>query len=39
MDKLITLLMDSGLNNLTLGQVIMMLVGLGLLYLAIAKKF
>ena len=39
MDKLITLLMDSGLNNLTPGQVIMMLVGLGLLYLAIAKKF
>jgi oxaloacetate decarboxylase beta subunit len=39
MDKLIALLMDSGLANLTAGQGIMMLVGLGLLYLAIAKKF
>ena len=39
MDKLIALLMDSGLANLTLGQTIMMLVGLGLLYLAIARKF
>jgi oxaloacetate decarboxylase beta subunit len=39
MDKLIALLMDSGLANLTAGQAIMMLVGLGLLYLAIAKKF
>jgi sodium ion-translocating decarboxylase beta subunit len=39
MDKLIALLMDSGLANLTPGQTIMMLVGLGLLYLAIARKF
>lgn len=39
MDKLIALLMDSGLANLTAGQAIMMLVGLGLLYLAIARKF
>jgi oxaloacetate decarboxylase beta subunit len=39
MDKLNALLMDSGLANLTLGQTIMMLVGLGLLYLAIARKF
>jgi sodium ion-translocating decarboxylase beta subunit len=39
MDKLIALLMDSGLANLTAGQAVMMLVGLGLLYLAIARKF
>lgn len=39
MDKLIALLMDSGLANLTAGQGIMMLVGLGLLYLAIVRKF
>jgi sodium ion-translocating decarboxylase beta subunit len=39
MEKLIALLMDSGLANLTPGQTIMMLVGLGLLYLAIARKF
>jgi oxaloacetate decarboxylase beta subunit len=39
MDKLIALLMDSGVANLTPGQAIMMIVGLGLLYLAIARKF
>ncbi len=39
MEKLTALLMDSGLANLTAGQAIMMLVGLGLLYLAIARKF
>ncbi len=39
MDKLIALLMDSGVANLTPGQAIMMVVGLGLLYLAIARKF
>ena len=39
MEKLNSLLMDSGLANLTLGQGAMMLVGLGLLYLAIVRKF
>ncbi len=39
MDKLTVLLMDSGLANLSPGQAVMMLVGLGLLYLAIARKF
>jgi len=39
MEKLTALLMDSGLANLTAGQTIMMLVGLVLLYLAIARKF
>lgn len=39
MEKLTALLMDSGLANLTAGQAIMMLVGLVLLYLAIARKF
>jgi oxaloacetate decarboxylase beta subunit len=39
MDKLVTLWYGSGAYNLTLGQAVMILVGLGLLYLAIAKKF
>ncbi|MCE8033059.1 MAG: sodium ion-translocating decarboxylase subunit beta [Halomonas sp.] len=39
MDKLLTLWEGSGLYNLTLGQAAMILVGLVLLYLAIAKKF
>lgn len=39
MEKLITLWTGSGLYNLTLGQGAMILVGLGLLYLAINKKF
>ncbi|MCC5881339.1 MAG: sodium ion-translocating decarboxylase subunit beta [Halomonas sp.] len=39
MDKLLTLWEGSGLYNLTLGQAVMILVGLGLLYLAIHKKF
>ena len=39
MDKLITLWEGSGLYNLELGQAVMILVGLGLLYLAISKKF
>ena len=39
MDKLITLWEGSGLYNLELGQAVMILVGLGLLYLAIYKKF
>jgi oxaloacetate decarboxylase beta subunit len=39
MEKLTSLLMDSGLANLTIGQGSMMLVGLVLLYLAIARKF
>ncbi|WP_271910276.1 sodium ion-translocating decarboxylase subunit beta [Vreelandella alkaliphila] len=39
MEKLITLWEGSGLYNLELGQAVMILVGLGLLYLAIHKKF
>ncbi|EHJ93561.1 sodium ion-translocating decarboxylase subunit beta [Vreelandella boliviensis] len=39
MDKLVTLWEGSGLYNLELGQAVMILVGLGLLYLAIYKKF
>lgn len=39
MNKFHQLIMDSGLANLELGQFIMMLVGLGLIYLAIARKF
>lgn len=39
MEKLNSLLLDSGLANLTLGQSAMMLVGLVLLYLAIVRKF
>lgn len=39
MEKLITLWEGSGLYNLELGQAVMILVGLGLLYLAIYKKF
>ncbi len=39
MDSLNTLWMSTGLANFELGQVIMMLVGLGLLFLAIAKGF
>ena len=39
MDKLVTLWEGSGLYNLELGQAVMILVGLLLLYLAIYKKF
>jgi sodium ion-translocating decarboxylase beta subunit len=39
MDKLLTLWEGSGLYNLTLGQAVMIVVGLGLLYLAIQKRF
>ncbi len=39
MEKLNSLLLDSGLANLTLGQAVMMIVGIVLLYLAIARKF
>ncbi len=39
MDKLYTLLAESGLANLSLGEFVMILVGLLLVYLAIAKRF
>lgn len=39
MDKLIELWTASGLYNLQAGQLVMLVVGLGLLYLAINKKF
>lgn len=39
MDKLLTLWQGSGLYNMTLGQAVMIAVGLLLLYLAIHKKF
>lgn len=39
MEKLTALLLDSGIANITFGQAAMMIVGLLLLYLAIAKKF
>lgn len=39
MDALTTLIASTGLANFTAGQVIMMLVGFGLLFLAIAKGF
>ncbi len=39
MEGLLTLWRDTGIANFTLGQAIMILVGLALLYLAIAKKF
>lgn len=39
MDKLLTLWYGSGLYNLGFGQAVMIVVGLLLLYLAIAKKF
>ncbi|MGM0952611.1 MAG: sodium ion-translocating decarboxylase subunit beta [Pseudomonadota bacterium] len=39
MDKLMTLWTGSGLFNIELGQVVMIFIGLGLLYLAINKKF
>ena len=39
MDSLQTLWLSTGLANFELGQVIMMLVGCGLLYLAIARNF
>ena len=39
MDKLLTLWQSTGLANFEFGQVIMMLVGCGLLFLAIAKNF
>jgi len=39
MEKFQQLLLDSGLANLTLGQLVMMIVGVVLIYLAIAKRF
>jgi sodium ion-translocating decarboxylase beta subunit len=39
MESLNTLWLSTGLANFVWGQVVMMLVGFGLLYLAIAKKF
>jgi oxaloacetate decarboxylase beta subunit len=39
MEKLMTLWTGSGLFNIGPGQVVMILIGLGLLYLAIRKKF
>ncbi|WDE06326.1 sodium ion-translocating decarboxylase subunit beta [Thalassomonas viridans] len=39
MESLNTLWLSTGLANFELGQIIMMLVGCGLLYLAIAKSF
>ncbi|KJZ17702.1 MULTISPECIES: sodium ion-translocating decarboxylase subunit beta [unclassified Halomonas] len=39
MEKILTLWYGSGLYNLTLGQAVMLVVGLLLLWLAIAKKF
>ncbi len=39
MDKLYTLLGDSGLANLSIGAFVMIVVGLGLVYLAISKRF
>ena len=39
MDSLVTLWQSTGLANFEFGQVIMMLVGCGLLFLAIAKNF
>ncbi len=39
MEALHTLWLSTGLANFELGQVVMMLVGCGLLFLAIAKKF
>jgi oxaloacetate decarboxylase beta subunit len=39
MDKLMTLWQSTALPHFALGQIIMMLIGFGLLYLAIVKKF
>lgn len=39
MDSLIKLWLSTGLANFELGQIVMMLVGWGLLYLAIARNF
>ncbi|MBN8411762.1 sodium ion-translocating decarboxylase subunit beta [Halomonas denitrificans] len=39
MEKILTLWYGSGLYNLTLGQAVMLVVGLLLLWLAVAKKF
>ncbi|KAE9622383.1 sodium ion-translocating decarboxylase subunit beta, partial [Parasedimentitalea maritima] len=39
MEKILTLWYGSGLYNLTLGQAVMLVVGLLLLWLAISKKF
>ena len=39
MDSLIKLWLSTGLANFELGQIVMMLVGCGLLYLAIARNF
>ncbi|WP_320823162.1 sodium ion-translocating decarboxylase subunit beta, partial [Reinekea sp.] len=38
MEKFQQLLLDSGLANLTLGQLVMMIGGVVLIYLAIAKR-
>jgi len=39
MEKLTALILDSGLANMTFGQAAMIVVGILLLYLAIAKRF
>ncbi len=39
MEKLLSLIANSGIANMSIGQAAMMVVGLLLLYLAIAKKF
>ncbi|MBP7546314.1 MAG: sodium ion-translocating decarboxylase subunit beta, partial [Corallincola sp.] len=39
MDGLLTLWQSTGIANFTLGQALMMVVGAGLLFLAIVKKF
>ncbi|SFF98097.1 sodium ion-translocating decarboxylase subunit beta [Neptunomonas qingdaonensis] len=39
MDKLLDLWLASGIYNISVGQLVMILVGLGLLYLAIRKNF
>ncbi|CAM3909467.1 sodium ion-translocating decarboxylase subunit beta [Rheinheimera salexigens] len=39
MDSITTLIASTGIANFTAGQVVMMLVGFGLLYLAIARGF
>ena len=39
MDKMMDLWLASGIYNLQAGQLVMLVVGLGLLYLAIVKKF
>lgn len=39
MDKLATLIAQSGIMNLSFGAAVMILVGLGLIYLAISKRY